>query len=91
MQKLTCQSWRVPYLEEQIHEQFRTHIYGWVSGSEEVELKQRHGRIPMSMSRSSGSTRTITYWQSPAQETMSSIMPSLRIAHESMQSVRRTA
>ena len=25
------QSWRVPYLEEKIHEQFRTHIYGWVS------------------------------------------------------------
>jgi betaine lipid synthase len=24
------QSWRVPYLEEKIHEQFRTHIYGWV-------------------------------------------------------------
>lgn len=25
------QAWRVPYLEEKIHEQFRTHIYGWVS------------------------------------------------------------
>jgi betaine lipid synthase len=27
------QSWRVPYLEEKIHEQFRTHIYGWVGPS----------------------------------------------------------
>jgi betaine lipid synthase len=26
-----CKGWRVPYLEEKIHEQFRTHIYGWVS------------------------------------------------------------
>ena len=24
-------AWRVPYLEEKIHEQFRTHIYGWAS------------------------------------------------------------
>lgn len=24
-------AWRIPYLEEKIHEQFRTHIYGWVS------------------------------------------------------------
>lgn len=22
--------WRVPYLEEKVHQQFRTHIYGWV-------------------------------------------------------------
>lgn len=24
------QNWRVPYMEEKIHESFRTHIYGWV-------------------------------------------------------------
>ena len=31
MSSLTPQAWRVPYLEEKIHETFRTHIYGWVS------------------------------------------------------------
>jgi betaine lipid synthase len=24
-------AWRMPYLEEKIHQEFRTHIYGWVS------------------------------------------------------------
>lgn len=28
---METQAWRIPYLEEKIHEQFRTHIYGWVS------------------------------------------------------------
>lgn len=26
-------AWRVPYLEEKVHQEFRTHIYGWVSTS----------------------------------------------------------
>ncbi|WVQ75099.1 hypothetical protein IAR50_004708 [Cryptococcus sp. DSM 104548] len=33
-------SWRVPYLEEKIHEQFRTHIYGWVWEDPAVDVKK---------------------------------------------------
>jgi betaine lipid synthase len=34
------QSWRVPYLEEKIHEQFRTHIYGWTWEDPDVDVKK---------------------------------------------------
>ncbi|WVQ79348.1 hypothetical protein IAT38_001445 [Cryptococcus sp. DSM 104549] len=33
-------SWRVPYLEEKIHEQFRTHIYGWTWEDPAVDVKK---------------------------------------------------
>ncbi|OCF42021.1 betaine lipid synthase [Kwoniella heveanensis CBS 569] len=33
-------SWRVPYLEEKVHEQFRTHIYGWTWEDPAVDVKK---------------------------------------------------
>ncbi|KAK4686538.1 betaine lipid synthase, partial [Tremellales sp. Uapishka_1] len=33
-------AWRVPYLEEKIHEQFRTHIYGWTWEDPDVDVKK---------------------------------------------------
>ncbi|WWD20259.1 hypothetical protein CI109_104735 [Kwoniella shandongensis] len=33
-------AWRVPYLEEKIHEQFRTHIYGWTWEDPAVDVKK---------------------------------------------------
>lgn len=39
-------------MEEKIHEQFRTHIYGWVSQRLDIlpdEADVRHGRTRMSM------------------------------------------
>ncbi|ORX37775.1 hypothetical protein BD324DRAFT_641879 [Kockovaella imperatae] len=33
-------AWRVPYLEEKIHEQFRTHIYGWTWEDPDIDVKR---------------------------------------------------
>nr|XP_018260370.1 betaine lipid synthase [Kwoniella dejecticola CBS 10117]OBR82528.1 betaine lipid synthase [Kwoniella dejecticola CBS 10117] len=33
-------AWRVPYLEEKVHEQFRTHIYGWTWEDPAVDVKK---------------------------------------------------
>ncbi|OXG17402.1 betaine lipid synthase [Cryptococcus neoformans Tu401-1] len=33
-------AWRVPYLEEKIHEQFRTHIYGWTWEDPAIDVKK---------------------------------------------------
>ncbi|WOO81404.1 uncharacterized protein LOC62_03G004932 [Vanrija pseudolonga] len=33
-------SWRLPYLEEKIHQQFRTHIYGWTWEDPDVDVKR---------------------------------------------------
>ncbi|EIW71585.1 hypothetical protein TREMEDRAFT_67852 [Tremella mesenterica DSM 1558] len=33
-------SWRVPYLEGKIHEQFRTHIYGWTWEDPDVDVRK---------------------------------------------------
>ncbi|ORY34834.1 hypothetical protein BCR39DRAFT_476586 [Naematelia encephala] len=33
-------AWRVPYLEEKIHESFRTHIYGWTWEDPDVDVKK---------------------------------------------------
>lgn len=41
-------AWRVPYLEEKVHQQFRTHIYGWVSSRVGPTADSRPGRTPRS-------------------------------------------
>ncbi|KAG8984034.1 hypothetical protein FRB93_006827 [Tulasnella sp. JGI-2019a] len=33
-------AWRVPYLEEKIHEQFKTHIYGWTWEDPRVDVER---------------------------------------------------
>lgn len=33
-------AWRVPYLEEKIHETFRTHIYGWTWEDPDVDVRK---------------------------------------------------
>ncbi|WRT69634.1 uncharacterized protein IL334_006623 [Kwoniella shivajii] len=33
-------AWRVPYLEEKVHEQFRTHIYGWTWEDPAIDVKK---------------------------------------------------
>ena len=34
------EAWRVPYLEEKVHEQFRTHIYGWTWEDPAVDVQR---------------------------------------------------
>ncbi|CAK9784087.1 hypothetical protein CC85DRAFT_58115 [Cutaneotrichosporon oleaginosum] len=33
-------AWRVPYLEEKVHQEFRTHIYGWTWEDPDIDVKR---------------------------------------------------
>jgi betaine lipid synthase len=88
------QNWRVPYLEEKIHEQFRTHIYGWVSFVlTGMSLWCRPGKIQMSMSVNWESTattrssplpvRAITCYTTPWQPSVNPYTRSVGLVHVS--------